>query len=115
MAPESQSNQVAAYVVAVPADVRPLFDQLRTLVKAQLPQAHEVVSYGIIGYKIDDKRARVFISGAKDHVALYPVPDTPRLQADVAPYRKGKGTLWFMVDKPLPKVVIKRVIAALTQ
>ena len=106
---------VAAYVAAVPRAARPLFDELRTLVKAQLPHANEVASYGIIGYKIDDKRARVFISGWKDHLGVYPVPKDEALQAELAPYRKGKGTLWFMLDAPLPKALIRRVVAALAR
>lgn len=107
------SGLVEDYVAAVPAEARPLFDELRALVKAELPNAKEVISYGVIGYKIDDKRPRVFIGGWKDHLALYPVPNDEAVQAEIAPYRKGKGTLWFDPAKPLPKQLIKRVVAAL--
>lgn len=109
------SGLVEDYVTAVPAEARPLFDELRALVKSELPNANEVISYGVIGYKVDAKRPRVFIGGWKDHLALYPVPHDEALQAALVPYRKGKGTLWFIPDKPLPKVLIKRVIAALVK
>ncbi|HRQ86506.1 MAG TPA: hypothetical protein PLY16_00165 [Candidatus Saccharibacteria bacterium] len=75
--------------------------------------AQEVLSYGIIGYKIDDKRARVYISGWKDHVAMYPTPNDESLQAELKPYIKGKGTLWFALDKDLPNELIKRTVKAL--
>lgn len=71
------------------------------------------MSYGIIGYKVDDKRARVFISGWKDHVAVYPIPDDEDLRDDLAPYKKGKGTLWFPLDQPLPLELIKRTVRSL--
>lgn len=108
-------DPVADYIASLPAEARPLFDELRALVKAELPNANEVISYGVIGYKIDAKRPRVFIGGWKDHLALYPVPHDDALEAEVAPFRKGKGTLWFLPGKPLPKPIIKRVIAALVR
>ena len=68
------STSVEEYIQAIPPGAKPKFDKLRLMVKNELPNAKEVVSYGIIGYKIDEKRAKVFISGWKDHVAMYPAP-----------------------------------------
>lgn len=107
------NDQVEQYVQSVPSVARPVFDELRSIVKAELSAAREVASYGVIGYKVDEGRARVFIGGWKDHVALYPVPHDESLLRECAPYQKGKGTLWFSLQKPLPKQLIKRVIAAL--
>lgn len=104
---------VDEYIASVPASASPKFHELRTLVTSKVPQAKEVVSYGILGYKIDDKRARVFASGWKDHVALYPVPRDESLQEEVKKYQKGKGTLWFSLNEPLPKEFIEKVVAAL--
>ena len=68
-----------------------------------MPDAHEVLSYGVIGYKPDPrKRAVVFISEWRDHIAVYPVPRNPELVAELQPYIKGKGTLWFKLDESLP-------------
>lgn len=111
--PHAKSTTVDEYIASVPAAARPKFDELRQLVKTALPNAKEVTSYGIIGYKIDDKRARVFISGWKDHVAMYPIPKDEALQAQLMPYTKGKGTLWFKLDEALPKPVIEMAVKAL--
>jgi uncharacterized protein YdhG (YjbR/CyaY superfamily) len=91
------------------------FDELRELAKTVLPNAEEVFSYGIVGYKVDEKRARVFISGWKDHVAMYPIPKQESLRTELSPYIKGKGTLWFPLDKPLPKKLIKKTMQALAE
>lgn len=104
---------VAAYVSAVPTAARPKFDELRELVRELIPEAQEVLSYGIVGYKIDDKRARVFISGWKDHVAVYPVPREEKLVEELKPYIKGKGTLWFGLQEALPVGLIRRVVEKL--
>ena len=75
---------------------------------------HEVVSYGIIGYKKDvNKRAMIFISGWKDHVAVYPIPKNEKLKQELKPYIKGRGTLWFALDRPLPKQLLKNVVSEL--
>jgi uncharacterized protein YdhG (YjbR/CyaY superfamily) len=109
------SNDVERYISTVPPLARPHFDTLRGIVTALAPTANEVVSYGIVGYKVDDKRARVFISGWRDHVAIYPVPRDESLLADLQPYIKGKGTLWFSLDQPLPTSLITQVVKALVQ
>lgn len=109
----SKPTTVDEYIASVPVASRPKFDELRQLVRNTLPRGEEVLSYGIVGYKVDNKRARVFISGWKDHVAVYPVPNVEHLQAKLTPYIKGKGTLWFGLGKPLPEPLIRMVVKAL--
>jgi uncharacterized protein YdhG (YjbR/CyaY superfamily) len=111
--PMDKPESVDDYIAQVPLAAKAKFDELRTLVKSQLPHAKEVLSYGIIGYKIDDKRARIYISGWKDHLAIYPVPSSPELQSELKPYIRGKGTLWFALDEPLPKELIATVVECL--
>lgn len=111
--PLDKPTSVDEFIARIPAAARPQFDTLRSLIKSQIPQANEVLSYGVVGYKIDDKRARIFISGWKDHIAIYPVPKEASLHKQLQPYIKGKGTLWFSLDEPLPKKLIKETIEAL--
>lgn len=106
---------VEGYVGTIPAAARPQFDALREIVRTTLPDANEVYSYGIVGYKIDEKRARVFISGWNNHLGMYPVPHDETLRTRLAPYIKGKGTLWFPLDGPLPKKLIVDTVKALTR
>lgn len=72
------------------------------------------MSYGVVGYKIDDKRVRLFISGWKDHLGVYPIPHDETLREKLKPYIKGKGTLWFPLTSELPRELIIRVIHLLT-
>lgn len=108
------ATDVAAYIEAVPQAAKAQFSALRDIVKAEIPQAHEVVSYGIIGYKPNLKKgATVFVSGWKDHVAMYPIPKDEALRDELAPYIHGKGTLWFKLSEPLPEELIRRTVRAL--
>lgn len=110
-----ETKTVDEYVDAIPSQARERFDELRQIVKSELPGVHEVVSYGIIGYKPDPKkRATVFISGWKDHLAVYPIPKDEKLRKDLESYIHGKGTLWFELDKPLPVELVQRVVRALS-
>ena len=110
----AKPTTVEEYIASVPAAARPRFDELLALVRAVVPDAHEVLNYGVVGYKPDPRRrAVVFVSGWADHVALYPVPKDPDLADELEPYRRGKGTLWFPLDQPLPAELITRAAAAL--
>lgn len=112
--PKTTLTSLEDYITHIPAQARPLFDQLRGLVATETAGMHEVVSYGVIGYKRDiNKRAYVFISGWKDHVAIYPIPKDDVLRAQLDPYIKGRGTLWFALDSPLPEQLIKDTVRAL--
>jgi len=112
--PKKPLASVDEYIASVPQPARVQFDALRAIVTSESPQAREVVSYGILGYKVDDKRARVFISGWKDHVALYPIPKSESLKKELAPHIRGKGTLWFTLSDPLPEALIRKVVKELS-
>lgn len=106
-------QNVDEYIATVPKAAKSIFDQLRNIVKERLPMAEEVLNYGIVGYKMNEKRPRVFISGWKDHVAMYPIPRSESLALKLGPYIKGKGTLWFSLDQPLPEDLIKEIVIEL--
>lgn len=112
---KKKAETVEEYIAQIPQSGRERFDQLRDLVRSLLPDAKEVLSYGIIGYKTDKKRAKVFISGWKDHVAMYPVPQEEELLDDLKLYIHGKGTLWFLPEEPLPEDLIRRTVRALVR
>lgn len=106
---------VDEYEAGIPEDARSKFKELRKLVRETLPHADEVISYAIPAYKIDNKRAVVYISGWRDHVAMYPVPHDEKLQKELKPYIKGKGTLWFGLKEPLPAKLIQAAVEALAR
>ncbi|NNG18375.1 DUF1801 domain-containing protein [Naumannella sp. ID2617S] len=107
---------VCEYLASVPEQARPALGELRSLVRGVHPDAEETLSYGVLGYRTaPKKRAPVHVSGWKDHVALYPVPADADLTEAVAPYRHGRGTLWFSLDEPIPAELIRRVVTALAR
>ncbi len=110
--PAAPSPDVDAYEATLPETVVPAFKTLRQLVRDTMPQAEECISYGIPAYRLGPSRAVVFISGWKDHLAMYPIPKDETLYNALKPYIKGKGTLWFPLATPLPRHLIERIIRA---
>ena len=111
MAKTPATDTVAAYLAAMPPDVRRATGRLRALIRAAAPKAVESRAYGIIGYKIDG-RPFVYCGGFRQHVAMYPVtPAMRREHADaIAPFQASKGTLKFPLGAPLPVTLIKRLL-----
>ncbi|WP_194785237.1 DUF1801 domain-containing protein [Actinomyces haliotis] len=111
---------VADYLASVPLAARPGVDRLRELVRDVAPEAEEVVSYGLIGYRMPgrSKAARVFVSGWKGHLGMYPLPkdteENTQLRAELEPWVHGKGTLWLPLDGELPEDVLRRMVAVMT-
>lgn len=85
--------------------------QLRSLVRAEVPEANESFTYGLVGYKFNGKPL-VYFGGFKNHVGFYATPNGhAAFKDEFAAYKQGKGSVQFPVNRPLPIDLIKRVIA----
>jgi uncharacterized protein YdhG (YjbR/CyaY superfamily) len=106
---------VDEYIASFPPDVQRTLEEVRAAIRGAVPGTEERISYGIPTFALDGRYV-VYFSGWKRHVSVYPVPDAdPALQREIAPYRAGKGTLKFALDKPLPLDLISRVAARLLE
>ena len=103
---------VEAYLASIPEDRRPAVADLRRIVAAAAPDAVEVIAYDMPAYRLDGRFMCSF-GAYKRHYSLFPasqaVIDT--LGEEVAPYVKGRGTLQFPADRPLPLDLIARIVA----
>jgi uncharacterized protein YdhG (YjbR/CyaY superfamily) len=53
----------------------------------------------------------VHFAAFKDHYGFFPNPSgIDAFEKELAPYRSGKGTLRFPIDKPIPWDIIQKVI-----
>lgn len=107
---------VDAYLVAQPEPNRALLEQVRAVVRELYPDADEVISYQMPGYRL---RGKLFLSfaGYKAHCALYPA--TERMKAELgeafAPFVTEKATIRFSAAKPLPEPMLRRIVALLAE
>jgi uncharacterized protein YdhG (YjbR/CyaY superfamily) len=101
------------YIDSFPVEVRERLTAVRRITAQVVPDAQEGIGYGIAAVRVAG-RPVFYYSGWKRHIALYPVPDgDAALDRALAPYRAGKGTLRFPLDRPLPEDLVRRVVAAL--
>ena len=100
---------VAAYISSFPPATQRLLKQLQQTIRSAAPQAQEMISYGIAGYKQDGML--IFFAGFANHVSVYPAPRTaPAFKKELAAYKGGKGTVQFPLDHPLPLDLVKRIV-----
>jgi uncharacterized protein YdhG (YjbR/CyaY superfamily) len=104
---------VDEYIDSFPDEVQERLRRIRQVIREVGPEAGERISYGMPTVTLDGKYV-VYYSAWKRHLALYPVPGGDEaLARDLHPYRTGKGTLRFPLDRPLPEDLVRRVVAAL--
>ncbi len=109
-----QFTTIDEYIKSFPKDVQNLLQTLRKEIKKELPEeTEETISYGIPTFKLNGKYV-VYFAGFKKHISIYPILHTEAdLQKEIAPYIKGRGTLQFPLDKPLPFPLIRKVVKGL--
>lgn len=87
------------------------FERIRTIVKRAVPDAEELISYGVPTFKYN-KRPLLYFGAYPGHLSLYPTGDDmiaaiPELAAS----RTGKGTLQYSIDNPLSDELVAAIVA----
>ena len=98
------------YIHGFPEETQLYLEQIRASIKKSAPDAQEAISYGIPAFMMN-KTYLVYFAGYKKHVSMYPVPKGDEtFQEEISPYRAGKGTLQFTLEKKLPMRLISKVV-----
>lgn len=106
------SKQVTAYIAKIPEPQKSTVEQLRKTIQEIIPNAEEVISYGFPGYRLNGKVICGF-DAFKNHCSFFPHSSLviPELEKELANYKTSKGALQFPIDKPLPKALVRKLIA----
>jgi uncharacterized protein YdhG (YjbR/CyaY superfamily) len=97
-----------AYIASFPSSVQSRMQSLRKTIKTAAPNAEEVISYGMIGYKYYGML--VFFAAWQTHIGFYPAGRLEVFTKELAGYKRSKGTIQFPLDKPLPLRLISRIV-----
>ena len=104
-----------AYLSTLPADQRALLSDLRGQLATLLPQALEVISYAMPGFRIGKSVVAGYAGFAK-HCGFYPhsggiIPGfAPEL--DALGFKRSKSGVLFTPTHPLPPDLLARIVAA---
>ena len=85
-------------------------EHVRQVIKIAVPDAEEVISYGMPGFRYN-KKYLVTFNAFKDHMSLFPGGEASGLLADkIASFKASKGTVQFTTEHPLPDELIKELV-----
>ena len=104
---------VTAHLKAFAPAQRKSLQAIREQISAELPDAQEIIKYGIPTFVIEGVPILGF-NGYKKHNSLFPYSGsvTPRLEKELAGYEQTKGSIHFEIDEPSPKALLKKIIKA---
>lgn len=108
MSPHKPST-VDEYIASQPAKVQSRLSELRSIIHSAVPEAAEVISYGIPTYKLAGRI--VSIGAAKHHCALYGTP-MDLFAEDLRGYQTLKGTVQFPLDRAVPEALVRKLVLA---
>ncbi|MBL8089986.1 MAG: DUF1801 domain-containing protein [Anaerolineales bacterium] len=110
MMAKTNFQSIDEYIAACPPQSQSYVQKIREIVKAVAPKAKEKISYQIACFELNGKNL-IHFAGWKMHVSLYPVPaGDEAFNQEISSYADGKGTIKFMLDKPLPIKLIRQVV-----
>ncbi|MRJ77778.1 DUF1801 domain-containing protein [Aeromicrobium sp. SMF47] len=99
---------VEDYIAAATYDVEPRLQEMRSVIRAALPDAEETISYNIPAYK-QHGVVIVQFAGYDEHTSLNFFPTAgafARFDEELKPYKTSKSAIRFPLDQPLPVQLI---------
>ena len=105
------ASKVDDYLRTVPKEIQPAIEKLRQTIRAVLPDADEVISYGIPMFK-QDGHGVVAYNATKAGVTLQVMSGTllDDHQEELRKYKRAKGSVQFPTGQPLPVPLIKKLV-----
>ena len=101
---------VDEYISLQPKNIKPLLQQIRKTIKEAAPEAEELISYNMPGYKL--KGMLVYFAAWKEHIGFYGASSNlvEKFKKELSGYEFSKGTIKFPFDQPLPLALITKIV-----
>ena len=110
VADQPNATVIDKYIAEFPDETRALLEQIRGIIRSVAPDATETISYAIPTFDLNGKHL-VHFAGFAKHVGFYPVPSgMAAFEEELKVYKRGKGSVQFPLDEPLPVDLIRRII-----
>jgi len=103
-------ESVDVYLQDVPEPARKELERIRELVRKNVPEATEEISYMMPTFKYK-KKPLLYYAAFKHHLSLFPTSGpTESLKHELSVYQTSKGTIKFSVGNALPTDLIEKII-----
>jgi uncharacterized protein YdhG (YjbR/CyaY superfamily) len=105
---------VDEYIEKFPDEIGSILQTIREIILSAVPKATEAIKYAIPTYMLEGNF--VHFAATRKHIGLYPAPrSSVQLIKQIKPYLAHKSTLQFSIDKPLPKLLIRKIVKTLAE
>ena len=102
-------ESVDEYMEDVPSDeARRTLARLREIIREEAPEAQELISYGMPGYKLNGYL--IGFAAFKKHCSIFPGGRVAVFAEDLEDYKTAKGTIQFPSGQLPPEDLIRRII-----
>ena len=105
-------QEIDRYLASLDEPKRSTLEALRQAILEIIPEAEQGISYGVPAFRLDGKVVAGF-AAFKNHLSYLPHSGSvfPELGDEIARYKTSSGALQFPVDRPLPKAIVRKLIA----
>jgi uncharacterized protein YdhG (YjbR/CyaY superfamily) len=102
-------QSVDEYILQFPPEVQEILKNLRKVIKESAPEAEEKISWQMPTFVLHGNL--VHFAAHKNHIGFYPAPSgIDAFEDELSEYRGGKGTLKFLIKKPMPYELISKIV-----
>ena len=107
------AEDVDEYLRGIEEPKRSTLEALRRTILEIVPDAEQAISYKVPAFRVDGQIVAGF-AAFKDHLSYLPFSGSvlPELKSELEGYTMTKSALHFSVDRPLPKMLVRKLIAA---
>ncbi len=104
-----EAKNVDEYIALQPVEIRRTLEKLRETIKKAAPKTEEEISYKMPAYKFHG--VLVYFGAYQNHIGFYPTGrGISAFQRELSGYESSKGTVRFPIDKPLPLLLIRKMV-----
>jgi uncharacterized protein YdhG (YjbR/CyaY superfamily) len=97
------------YILTFPGKAQEKLREMRAVIKEVAPEAEETISYQMPAFRL--KGILVYFAAFQHHIGFYPTGGVlDKFEKEVAPYKRGKGSIQFPMDEPLPLELIRKIV-----
>lgn len=102
------------YINSQPEGTKQALQKLKKCVLKAAPKAVELFNYNIPAFALvkgGKRDQQIMMAGYKNHVGFYPHTTVmEKFDIKLEGYKKGKGSVQFPINKPLPKELIIEIV-----
>jgi uncharacterized protein YdhG (YjbR/CyaY superfamily) len=103
------SKNIDEYIAQFPGHIQMKLREIRATIRKAAPEAEEKISYQMPTFTL--KGILVYFAAQTNHIGFYPTSSGVKaFQKELAGYKTGKGSIQFPFDKPLPPVLISKIV-----